>query len=136
MKSLADFAGIGREVMRHHPQFDPSEVRSGRLKRHWPRSDPRRGGVFCGDMSRLGATLSLKELSQTMEHPHGIRFKVGCSMQEMKSYGTINFVSFGGVGTRSYLEQRASLLGARTLLGAPGLTTRSKKLLETINTYK
>ena len=30
------------------------------------------------------------------------------------------------IGTRSYYEQRASLLGARTLLGAPGLTTRSK----------
>ena len=29
----------------------------------------------------------------------------------------------------STCEQRASLLGARTLLGAPGLTTRSKKLL-------
>ena len=31
--------------------------------------------------------------------------------------------------TRSYWEQRASLLGARTLLGAPGLTTSNKKLL-------
>ena len=30
------------------------------------------------------------------------------------------------VHPRSYYEQRASLLGARTLLGAPGLTTRSK----------
>ena len=29
-----------------------------------------------------------------------------------------------------YQEQRASLLGARTLLGAPGLTTRNNKLLE------
>ena len=32
-----------------------------------------------------------------------------------------------GSGTRGYQEQRASLLGARTLLGAPGLTTRSKE---------
>ena len=29
------------------------------------------------------------------------------------------------------MEQRASLLGAMTLLGAPGLTTRTKKLLGT-----
>ena len=40
--------------------------------------------------------------------------------------------------TASFKQQRASLLGARTLLGAPGiatrskgLTTRSKKLLGT-----
>ena len=35
------------------------------------------------------------------------------------------------LGTRSYQEQRASLLEARTLLGAPGLTTRNEKLLGT-----
>ena len=33
------------------------------------------------------------------------------------------------LGTRSYWEQRASLLGARTLLGAPGIATRNKKLV-------
>ena len=35
------------------------------------------------------------------------------------------------IGARGYKEQGASLLGARTLLGAPSLTTRSKKLLVT-----
>ena len=33
--------------------------------------------------------------------------------------------------SRVLLVTRASLLGARTLLGAPGLTTRNKKLLAT-----
>ena len=32
-----------------------------------------------------------------------------------------------GVGTGSYQGLLASLVGARTLLGAPGLTTRNKK---------
>ena len=32
-------------------------------------------------------------------------------------------------------RSKASLLGARTLLGAPGRTTRNKKLLETSNMF-
>ena len=33
------------------------------------------------------------------------------------------------LGTRTYYEQRSSLLGPRMLLGAPGLTTRNRELL-------
>ena len=41
------------------------------------------------------------------------------------------YISFMPLGTKSYWGLLASLLGARTLLGAPGIATSNKKLIET-----
>ena len=50
-----------------------------------------------------------------------------CRMHKLHAKGGMTWQN----SSESFFCQRASLLGARTLLGAPGLTTRSKKLLGT-----